>query len=257
MKNFSKFSLALLAIVALFVGYSCNKENAQPVKTDQASVGLEKRTSEVCDEEQGLCSGSYTTETLIFPNGIPSYPNCSMAMVVKWRVCSGGIDMVYVGPIYIWSTASDPDCLQAQLDTDDPATAPAAFDLIESELIAQALIKLGIEKFLGSSSIPICGVEPSVLLRMTRSACAKACVFPDPSDPRGLGFIFLPCGNNCCQSSFELCFDTTTGKVKLTQTSNTVPATPCETNPPDIPCPPNTIYSTSCRPRCANIAQGG
>jgi len=55
----------------------------------------------------------------------------------------------------------------------------------------------------------------------------------------------------------ELCLDLATGKVKLTQTSNTIPATPCELNPPDIPCPPNTLYSTSCRPRCANIAQGG
>lgn len=55
----------------------------------------------------------------------------------------------------------------------------------------------------------------------------------------------------------ELSFDVATSKVKLTQTSNTIPATPCELNPPDIPCPPNTLYSTSCRPRCANIAQGG
>lgn len=257
MKSFIKFSSAMTAILVLFIAYSCNKENVQPVPTEQSNVTVENRSTVLCEEAQGLCTGDYIEETLIFPNGIPSYPNCTMSIVVKWRVCPAGLDMVYVGPIGISSTNNDPDCLQAQLDTNDPLTAPAALEVMEKELLEQALIQLGLEEMTASSPIPICGENPSLLLRMTRAACAKACVFPDPNDPRGLSFIFLPCGNNCCQSTFELCFDLATGKVKLTQTSNAIPATPCEVNPLSLPCPRNTIFSTSCRPRCANIAQGG
>lgn len=257
MKLLTKLSLAFTAIVMLFISYSCNKEQVKSSDIGKENESVEIRTEGLCEEAQGLCSGPYTTETFIFPNGTPSYPNCTMFITVKWRVCPGGIDMVYVGPIGIESIANDPDCLQAHLDTNNPSTMETAFNVMETELLELTLIRLANEKFLVSSSIPICGEEPSVLLRMTRAACAKACVFPDPNDPRGLNFIFLPCGNNCCQSTFEYCFDLASGKVKLSQTSNTVPATPCETNPPDIPCPPNTISSTICRPRCANIAQGG
>lgn len=258
MKHLTKLSLAITAIVMLFISYSCNKEQVKPSDIGKGNESVEIRTEGLCEEAQGLCTGPYTLKTLIFPNGIPSYPNCTMHIIVKYRVCSAGIDMVYVGPVGIESSANDPDCLQAQIDTNNPSTVEAATLQIENELLEQALYKLGIEEYVGIGGLlPECGLNPSVQLRMTRSACAKACVFPDPTDPRGLGFVLVPCGNNCCQSTFELCFDTSTGKVKLTQTSNIEPATPCEIGAPDLPCPINTIYSTQCRPRCSNIAQGG
>lgn len=258
MKSFIKFSSAVTAILVLFIAYSCNKENVQPVPTKQSNVTVENRSTGLCESAASTgCTAIYQDVTYYITEGTSAYPNCTFWINGRLRKCGNQVDFIYVN--FGASIPNDPDCNQFDIDTDNPLIANQVIESVEAELIQAALIRASLPNPNDPIvTLPICGINPSIMTNLFQSACRKYCLVKDPkSELPGYYIVNLPCGNSCCQTTSELCFDPITGKVKITQISQNTPASPCTINSTELPCPRSTVFSTNCVPRCANIGQGG
>lgn len=254
MKSFIIFSSAVTAILVLFIAYSCNKENVQQVPTEQNEASVENRSTLYCDDAETGCTAVYVSKFYYFPEGTSQYKNCEFWVEVLERTCGNQFDVIFIGIAF--SGSSDPDCAQAEIDLNDPTIGAAIYNLLEQELLQKVVKQAALD--LTNNNLPFCGTlsEPTVA-KMTRAACGRTCFVPDRNAIRGYRAVQVPCGNNCCITTYEVCRDWLTGEIIVTQTSLVSPATPCEPGAPQLPCPINTVWSTSCVPKCASTGTGG
>jgi len=260
MSNLVKFLIVVFVTTASLAIYSCTKETSSTKEATEATSELQTRTTGLCESAAGGCGGSYVTKTYIIPEGTPSYPNCEFNVTLRVRWCAGNVDVIYIG---FGFNGNDPDCNQFDIDTDNPLIAEQVIEQVEKDLIKAGTLRavLDVDSNNPTQQLPICGVAPAVNVSLFQSACNKYCLVktknPKPGDSNsGYKIVVIPCGDSCCKSVNEICFDSNTGEIHIKEISKVTPATPCTvTN--NIPCPFGTVFSSTCRPACASIGQGG
>ena len=246
-----RFSFWLvLAFVMTFI-YACVDEQSSLVK-DESNTFVETRGEGLCNTSPPVgCVTTYQDITYVITEGTSDYPNCEFWVYLKVRKCGNQLDIIYEG--FGAPNPLDTDCDQFEIDLNNPLFAAQVLEDVQKELLRAASIRASLpspsDPF---STLPICGVNPALNVNLYQSACSKFCLSFDRDNYK---VIPLPCGNSCCKSTNEICFDLATGLVKVTETSSTMPASPCELNS-NIPCPRGSIWESSCSPRCASIGDG-
>ena len=258
MSNLAKYLIVVFVTTTSLAIYSCTKESSSTKEAIEVSSELQTRTTGLCDNAPGSCTGTYVTKTYTIPEGTPSYPNCEFNVTLRVRWCAGNVDVIYIG---FGFNGLDPDCNQFDIDTDNPLIAAQVIEQVEKDLIKAGTLRavLDVDPNNPNQQLPICGLNPALNVSLFQSACNKYCLVkiknPKPGDS-GYKVVVIPCGDSCCKSVNEICIDPITGDIKIKEISKVTPATPCNvTN--NIPCPQGTVFSTNCRPACASIGQGG
>lgn len=242
----------LLAFVMTFF-YACVDEQSSLITDNKSSI-VETRGEGLCEAPPPIgCVATYVDVTYVITEGTSDYPNCEFWVDLKVRRCGNQLDIIYVG--FGAPNPLDTDCDQFEIDATNPLIAAQVLEDVQKELIRAASIRASLPSPSDPlSTLPICGVAPVIVVNLFQSACSKFCLMVD----REFNYkvILLPCGNSCCKSTNEICFDLATGLVKVTEISSNIPASPCELNS-DTPCPRSSIWQSSCSPRCASIGDGG
>lgn len=242
----------VLALVMTFI-YACVDEQSSLTK-DYTSTFVETRGEGLCESPLPVgCVATFADITYIIPEGTIDYPNCEFWVDLKVRKCGSQIDIIYVG--FGAPNPLDTDCDQFEIDATNPLIAAQVLEDVQRDLIRAASIRASLPSPGNPlSTLPICGVDPVIVVNLFQSACSKFCLSVDKEF--NYKITPLPCGNSCCKSTNEICFDLATGLVKVTETSSTIPASPCELNS-NFPCLRSSIWESSCSPRCASIGTGG
>lgn len=251
MKNLKLlFAVFIVTIATLFV-YSCAKEGEEKKDTVFQDLNTKSRASEPC-ESIGECQGqiyNIGVESV----SIPDYPGCTFDVEYRYRICGTKMDLIldkwYENP---YCQAFNDD-LQALIDINSP-DIPLFLRKLQKKLMTALATKLAQNNTYINT--PLCGIGlPTVSYGFTAGSCIKFCLLKlKKTFGDGLNqwvVINIPCGDACCRTSYTICKNLD-GSLNIVQSQFSTQAVngSCESQMPQISCPLNSFYTTSCVPNC-------
>ncbi len=248
----SYLNLILIITLLTICFSSCDKE---PRKEQDTKLNQREGPLGPCEGgPYGNCTNQYTQVSKIIE--LPDYPGCMFTVSYRVRTCGNNIDIIFDG---FDDSSIDPNypfiCPQWQQDfaTIIANGNPLSFDLFLDNMENKLGKALGIA--LGSdinNPPPPCGSpNPHKTVSFISGSCNYSCTYIDYEPPYyGKRRTFtIVCGELCCQMNYEVC-SLPNGAVTLVKIGSTVPSGQCQPSSYGRPCPPNTIYTSSCREKC-------
>ena len=202
-----------------------------------------------CPPDQPGCTD---WETFTATVSIPDYPECTLTVNYRVRVCQGIFqiaDISFFTDVFACGALIS-DAFGVFFGGDQLAQ-----ERFNARLIAQVETEISNQLFeQARAGIPdallLCGSGlETVTTNFYRGSCVSFCVSRD--DDGSIGFNSISCGRTCCVKSIVYCIDPVSSQTVTTETSEPLNSAECFSLP--IPsCPGNSLFQSPCFALCEN-----
>ncbi len=247
----------MAVICASFLVYACVREGKEQLDvTFSQNLVTETRAEDPCENAMTNCVGPYGNPEIKYVT-LPDYPNCTFEVKYKMKKCYINGEWKYDIQLLEW--AQWPPCQIFQDSLNNALNLggdyPALYlQRMEKKLLVNLLNIILADPDIYNTIVP-CGNGYTTSFGFTVASCIKFCVVKLGPEigPNGeftnLKVVKVPCGEACCRTTFDVCINSR-GELVIFQSWSSIGTGNCNGQSPLLPCPVNTLHSTTCIPNC-------